>query len=65
MYALLNNYGADDITTVQLLANGEIIAEKLYTVCGGSFRVVDLEGVLPAGEYTIELGGMSQILIVE
>ena len=65
VYALLRNNGGDDLTTVQLLANGECIAEKLYTVCGGSWRIVEIQGVLDAGEYTIELGGMSQTLVVE
>ena len=65
VYALLRNNGGDDLTTVQLLANGEVIAEKLYTVCGGSWRIVEIQGVLEAGEYTIELGGMSQTLTVE
>ena len=65
VYALLRNTGADDITTAQVLVNGEVAAEKLYTVCGGSWRVVEIELTLDAGEYTIELGGMSQTLVVE
>ena len=57
VYVLLNNNGGDGITTVELKANGEVIAEKIFTVCGGSWRVVAIDGTLPAGEYTIEIGG--------
>ena len=65
-YCLLRNNGGDDLTMVQLIADGEVIAEKLYTVCGGSFRVVEIEGVLEAGEYEITIGNTpAQTLIVE
>lgn len=56
VYCLLNNYGADGITTVQAKANGEVVAEKIFTVCGDSWRVVQMELTLAAGEYTIEIG---------
>ena len=65
VYCLLRNVGADDITTVQVLANGNVVAEKIYTVCGGSWRVVEIPLTLAAGSYTIEIGGMTQDLIVE
>ena len=55
-YCLLNNYGADGMTTVQAKANGEVVAEKIFTVCGDSWRVVQMELTLAAGEYTIEIG---------
>ena len=55
-YCLLNNNGADGITTVQAKANGEVVAEKIFTVCGGSWRVVQIDLTLAAGEYTIEIG---------
>ena len=64
VYCLLNNVGADGITTVQLKANGEVIAEKIFTVCGGSWRVVSIEGTLPAGDYTIEIGGQTGTMTV-
>ena len=65
-YCLLRNNGGDDLTFVQLIANGEVISEKLYTVCGGSWRVVQIEGVLEAGEYEVTIGGNpAQTLIVE
>ncbi len=56
VYCLLNNNGADDLTTVQAKANGEVVAEKLYTVQGGSWRVVEIELTLEAGEYEIQVG---------
>ena len=59
VYCLLNNNGADDLTTVQAKANGEVVAEKLYTVQGGSWRVVEIEMTLEAGEYEIEVGGLT------
>jgi beta-glucosidase len=65
VYCLLNNYGADGITTVQAKANGEVVAEKIITVCADSWRVVQLDLTLEAGEYTIDIGGQSGNLIVE
>ena len=65
VYCLLRNVGADDITTVQVKANDKVVAEKLYTVCGGTWRVVEIPLTLDAGTYTIELGGMTQTLTVE
>ncbi len=64
VYCLLNNNGADGITTVQVKANGEVVAEKLYTVCADSWRVVEIDIVLNAGEYTIEVGGQTGTLTV-
>ena len=64
VYCLLNNEGADDLTTVQAKANGEVVAEKLYTVQGGSWRVVEMELTLEAGEYEIEIGGLTDALTV-
>lgn len=66
VYALLRNNGADGITTVQAKANGEVVAEKIMTVEGGSWRVVEMELTLNAGEYTIDIGGQTgTIKIVE
>ena len=53
------------ITTVQAKANGEVVAEKLYTVQGGSWRVVELQLTLEAGEYEIEVGGLTGKVVVE
>ena len=64
IYCLLNNNGADGITNVQVKANGEVVAEKIVTVCGGSWRVVQIDVTLNAGEYTIEVGGLTGTLTV-
>lgn len=65
VYALLRNNGADGITTVQAKANGEVIAEKIMTVEGGSWRVVQMDVTLDAGEYTIEIGDQAGTIIIE
>ena len=66
VYCLLNNDGADGITTVQVKANGEVVAEKIYTVCADSWRVVEIDVTLAAGEYTIEVGGqVGTVTVVE
>ncbi len=57
VYCLLRNNGGDDITTVQVKANDQLVAEKIYTVEGGSWRVVEIELTLEAGDYTIDIGG--------
>ena len=65
VYCLLRNNGSDGITTVQALANGEVVAEKIMTVEGGSWRVVQMDLTLDAGEYTIEIGGQSATITIE
>ncbi len=65
VYCLLNNNGADDLTVVKAKANGEIVAEKLYTVEGGSWRVVQMDLTLDAGEYDIEIGGQVGHIVVK
>ena len=64
VYALLRNNGADGITTVQALANGEVVAEKIMTVCGGSWRVLQMDLTLAAGEYTIQIGDLTGTMTV-
>lgn len=56
VYALLRNNGADGFTITQARANGEVVAEKIMTVEGGSWRVLQMDLTLEAGEYTIEIG---------
>ena len=56
VYALLRNNGADGFTIAQARANGEVVAEKIMTVEGGSWRVLQMDLTLEAGEYTIEIG---------
>ena len=65
IYALLRNNGADGITTAQVKANGAVVAEKIMTVEGGSWRVLQMELTLEAGEYTIEVGGLTDTIIIE
>ena len=65
VYALLRNTGADGITTVQAKANGEVVAEKIMTVEGGSWRVVQMDITLDAGEYTIDIGGQTGAITIE
>lgn len=65
VYALLRNTGSDGITTVQAKANGEVVAEKIMTVEGGSWRVVQMDITLDAGEYTIDIGGQIGSIAIE
>jgi hypothetical protein len=64
VYCLLRNNGGDDLTMVQAKADGEVVAEKLYTVQGGSWRVVEIQLTLEAGEHEIEIGGLTGTLTV-
>ena len=66
VYCLLRNSGADGITTVQAYANDTLVAEKIMTVCSGSWRVVQMDLTLEAGEYTIKVGDqVGNIIIAE
>ena len=57
IYCLLRNNGADGITTAEAKVNGEVVAKKIMTVEGGSWRVVQMDITVDApGEYTIEVG---------
>ena len=57
VYCLLRNTGADGLTTAQAKLNGEVVAEKIMTVEGGSWRVVQMDITVDApGDYTIEIG---------
>ena len=55
----------DGITIAQAYANGELAAEKIMTVEAGSWRVLQMELTLDAGEYVITVGGQSGTLVVE
>ena len=67
IYCLLRNTGADGITTAVAKVNGEPVAEKIMTVEGGSWRVVQIDITVDApGDYTIELGDqVGEIKIAE
>ena len=57
IYCLLRNTGADGLTTAQAKVNGEVVAEKIMTVEGGSWRVVQMDiTVSDPGDYTIGIG---------
>ena len=63
-YCLLRNKGADGITTVEAYANDTLVAQKIMTVEGGSWRVVQMDLTLEAGEYTIKVGDLVGTLTV-
>ena len=66
VYALLRNVGeGDGMTIAQAYANGELAAEKIMTVEAGSWRVLQMELTLDAGEYVITVGDQSGTLVVE
>ena len=56
VYALLRNNGGDGLTTVQVKDGDNVIAEKVMTVTGGSWRVVEMDITLEAGEHTLTVG---------
>lgn len=64
VYALLRNNGADGYTVAQAKANGEVVAEKIMTVEGGSWRVLQMELTLDAGDYTIEIGDQAGTITI-
>ena len=66
-YVLLWNNGDDGITTVKALCDGEVIAEKIMAVNGGSWRVLEMTlTVDQPGEHVITIGDLSKtIQIVE
>ncbi|MCF0228458.1 MAG: glycoside hydrolase family 3 protein [Parasporobacterium sp.] len=64
VYALLRNNGADGITTVQVKDGEEVIAEKIMTVTENSWRVVQMDITLEAGEHTITLGDQTTTIMV-
>ncbi len=65
VYCLLRNNGADGITTVKAYANDALVAEKIMTVCGGSWRVVQMELTLEAGDYVLNVGGQTASITVK
>ncbi len=65
VYCLLRNNGSDGITTVEAYANDVLVNEKIMTVCGGSWRVVQMDLILEAGEYTLNVGGLTANITVQ
>ena len=65
VYCLLRNNGADDLTYVQVKDGDEVVAEKLYTVCGGSWRVVEIPVTIATpGAHTITVGTQSGTITI-
>lgn len=65
VYCLLRNNGADDMTYVQVKDGDAVVAEKLYTVEGGSWRVVEIPVTLDtAGEHTITVGDQVGTIVI-
>ena len=57
------NSGADGIITVQALVDGEVNAEKIMAVNGGSWRVLKMDVTIDApGEHVITVGDLSSTL---
>jgi len=65
IYCLLRNNGSDGITTVEAYANDVLVAKKLMTVCGGSWRVVQMDLTLEAGDYVLNVGGQTANITVK
>ena len=64
-YVLLRNNGADGITTVNAYVDGELAAQKIYTCCGGSWRVVQIDLTIDeAGDHEIMVGDQVATLTV-
>ncbi len=60
-----NNGEGDGLITVPVLANGEVVAEKIVGLTAGQFRVITVYVTLEAGEYTLTVGDMSSNIVVE
>jgi len=65
VYCLMNNNGGDGIDTVQVKANGNVVAEKIMTCCGGSWRVVQIDVTLEAGEYDLDVNGCTGHIVIK
>ena len=67
VYCLLwNESDADGITTVPVYDGDSLIAEKIMTVKGGSYRVVKIDIVIDtAGEHTLTVGDLTADIIVK
>lgn len=65
LYTLLWNNGADGVTTVQVKDGGNVIAQKIMAVNGGSWRVVEMQITLDtAGEHVITAGDLVKTINV-
>lgn len=60
-----DNKGGAGLITVQVMDGDTVVAEKLVGLAENQFRVVTVELVLEAGEHTITVGDMSEVIVVE
>jgi len=66
VYALLRNNGEDGLTTTQVYDGDTLIAEKIMSVNGGSWRVVQVDITLDTvGEHTITLGDLTGTINIQ
>ena len=63
VYFLMWNKGADGVTTVQVMVDGELNTEKIMAINGGDWRVVELQMTIDQpGEHTVSVGGMTKTI---
>lgn len=66
VYCIVWNDGSDGIENVQITDNGQVVAEKIMSVHGGSWRVLKTDIVLSeTGEHVIAIGDQTQTITVE
>ena len=64
-YVLLRNNGADGIVSVPAYIDGELAAEKLYTVTAGSWRVIQMDLTIDeAGTHEIMIGDQTAMMTI-
>ncbi len=64
IYCLLRNNGGDGMTTAEAKVNGEVVAKKIMTVEGGSWRVVQMDVTVgEPGDYEISIGDIEPVSI--
>ena len=63
VYCLMWNNGADGMTTVQALVDGEVSAEKIMAINSGDWRVLKMEITIDQpGEHTITVGDLTKTI---
>jgi hypothetical protein len=66
IYFVAENVGeGDGLITVPVLANGEVVAEKIVGLTADQFRVIKVYLALDAGQYEIAVGDMTANIVVE
>ena len=66
VYSLLWNNGADGMITVNAAIDGEVAAQKVMAVNGGSWRIIKMDLVIDeAGEHTVTVGDITKTITVE